>query len=184
VVVYDNLLRVFVSLDLPTCVAGIIRQFAVSRTSTGYRIFFITTKNRIYEAYAGAADLCRFYPGDINTGNPKQELKSNLVRVVMEESQENGTLSAQLYTNGLKDGILLSEPVDKVVTSGYPELFPFSGATTETSQSVSFYFPESRVGWRFGLFFAWNGGGVLTTVYYDGDMIERNVSIQQQSKIV
>lgn len=156
IIVYDTLLDCFSSVDLYEGV-GQIRQFAEIKTTVGKRLFAVT-RTGLYElfaddTYAGAG----LYVGDWCSNDPEIDQKPSLLKVVVIDAEESGTISASSYVDR-KFNKTLTSAISRTNSSELipPITPPFGQDTTDTVQTITFDFGRTLQGWKVGFWIEWN----------------------------
>lgn len=157
--VYDTMRRKYVSLDIYPAVTGYISQFAEVKVAGIHKLFFRTTGNQLFEAYASQTTATvSLYTREMMVDNIAEvEHIPKRLRVTLQDVVENGTLTATEYVDR-KAGT--SRPVTIEATASEPTmpLVPPFGATSDvdTTQVKSIPFELTRKGDKCGLWLQWN----------------------------
>ena len=174
VLVYDTITQAFISLDLPD-IEGHIKQFAEIKINGSRRLFFITTANKLYEAYASTTvESCRIYIGEFCTRDPKIEQKPADIKLVLINAIEAGTIYATPYY----DGQASTTRVQHVTEVG-DSLVPSKSA--DSVRSLLFSFPDSLQCWKFGIFIEWAFNAQLSFCRMDADACKVANSVEQSA---
>jgi hypothetical protein len=181
VLVYDKTISQFVSFDQYN-ITGIIKQFAVIRTSVGRKLLFITTDNKLYEAFASEV-TCRvkLYIGEWCSNDPKLEQKTKVLNLVFIDSEEDGTITATIYVDR-KIGIQQTRAIKKTLTNpSLPIAIPFGDSSKDNVQNKGFNFQDfASLGWKVGFLLEWNCQASLSHIRVETEDNEQNRSALEQ----
>ena len=183
VLVYDNLTQKFVSLDIYTGI-GAIKKFAEVRTTKVRKFFFITTDNKLYEAFGSLTTApAKVYIGEWCSNNPSTEQTPDHVNLVFADSSESGKVDVTLFTDRKKDKVL-SKTIDKTLNDiSIPQDIPFGDSSKDRVQNFSIDFKRGRTGWKLGYLISWNAKASLTHVRVSSnDITSEGPGLEQLSR--
>lgn len=168
IVVFDTITRNYVGIDIFPEV-GEIKQFCEIDTGTERKLYFITTNNRLYEAFAGDTATCQLYVGDWCSENPLKALQPQKLSIAFVNCIESGSVSVQTFTDRQlsQDGTIerTITATDEPIT--YPITPPYNLSTDADSQMISFELSRALQGWRCGALITWNVEASLSTVIFE-----------------
>lgn len=140
IMVYDETLRVFVSLDLDPRLTDVIRFTTINTQPQQKLVVCTTTGIYIYEdsdEYAEAG----FYYGEISSPTPAQESSAIRLRVRFTEVFENGTVTVLNYVDGKLDKTIQQELLaDDVTIPAYPWTTPTPVTDNKLSATLNFQY--------------------------------------------
>lgn len=183
IIYFDTLLNCFSSIDLYTGV-GQIRQFAEIKTSVGKRLFAIT-EGALYELFAGEEYAgAALYVGDWCSNDPEVDQRPSLLKIVVIDAEEAGTISASSYVDR-KFNNVISEPVKLTNSTELtpPITPPFGQQTADTVQTITFDFGRALQGWKIGFFIEWNFKCKISHVSLESSMEANTNSVQTQGRM-
>jgi hypothetical protein len=165
VMVYDNSLEQFTSLDLSF---GHVTQFAVVNDPVlGPRLFFINAANELYEAYADDTKLAgRIYIGDFTAAGSGIDSRIDSVFLTFTNILAGGQVKCSLWIDGENRG----EQVQTVTASSLPagdDAIP--RVDVNNTQQLQFNFSAQNEGARIGVWIEWDADMELSTVSLYGD---------------
>ena len=138
VLVYDNLTQSFVSLDIYPEVIGVIKQFALIKVRGIKRLFFITTGDQLFEAFAGTTAEWKIYSREASSVDTEKELIPRRFRITLANILEDGMLSLQEFVDR-RSGSLRSRAVKANTILNIPPIsIPFGESTSDTIENASF----------------------------------------------
>lgn len=183
VVVYDTIAQRFSAVDIYEGV-GRIRQFAYVKTATKDRLLFITADNKLYEAFASAAfEKVQVYIGDFTSGETKVEHKVANIKPVFINIHEVGTISALLFSDGVKDSTQLTKDIREADPApAYPQEVPFGVVANDAVKNFVFAFPSARLSWKSGVLLSWNFNAALSHFEVEADTAADTNSPEQQAQ--
>lgn len=163
IIAYDTLNKCFSSID--TQLGGVaVRQFAKIDTNVT-QLYCIGTDDNVYQLYAGtefATSTIRF--GSICSQNPKQELKPNEFRCILNGFKQDSVVTARAFVNNRVSGDVLSRTAE-FVTPVNPYAVTPSLADVDTQVTNFFFnFTSANQGWKVFFLLTWTGGGSITNV--------------------
>lgn len=149
--VYDETIQRWVGLDMH---GGIERtkQFAVVQKGSVEKLFFITTDNRVYEAFADdETATCSLYLGDYCSQRPDTNQLPVQLNVVIINAEESGTLTITPFIDGRRQS---NQSKPQAITANYvaaiPRSVPFGAGDTTNVQNVPFAIKNVDQGWKCG----------------------------------
>jgi len=172
VLVYDTLTKQYVSYDKSDLFTEnqAIKQFSVLNVNNRYRLFFSTSDNKLYEAYAGTStETCELYIGDwaLIQEDRAVQILPNSARIVLVNTQSDGTLYLTDYVDG-QAGITQTQEITAHANSESlqtrPLSFPFGSATGNFTDNVIFDLQGTNHGWMMGLHIKFNFSTELSYV--------------------
>lgn len=184
VMVFDTLTQKFVALDIYTGISGLIKQFAeVSYQGSVPRLFFITTDDKIYEWGASSSTaICRFYPREFTTDDPKTEQQCSKIHTIFTNIQASGKVNVSLYVDknycGSSGNSIDSETFMPIVN---PRPLPYPLYDRSATKNLTFDFANSAKGWKLGMFIEWDFDAELSHFIIESLPSTQEVSQEQQS---
>lgn len=181
VLVYDRTTQKFISLDLYNGV-GQIKMFAQVIVNGQRRLFFITTTNKLYEAFAGATqETAGVLIGEWCSNDPKISQKPIFLRLVFTECEQNGNVTITPYINRQAQESKVEALVKKINAPSYPISPPFQSSSQDSTQVVSFNLTGTiKAGWKVGIYIQWNVKAKLTHINLTSET--QNFEVNQQAK--
>lgn len=183
IIIYDEITQRWVSIDVYPGV-NLVKQFAVISTTTTKRLFFITTDNKLYEAYASSLiATCRIYCGewtDKETGN-HQRVQN--IQTIFQNILIGGEIHVSLFTDAKKFKRNIQLVDANIMASSVPLDLPFGRTDKDDSQHLNFGFQDSPVGYKHGALIEWNCKATLSGVEVSTSEINTIVDPGQQSLI-
>lgn len=152
ILIYDEIAQVYVGLDIYAGVAQ-IKQFAEIITPSYRQLLFITTDNKLYEAFNDVTTATRqIYLGEWTTGDPNVQQQPYQVRVVIVNATEAGTITLQPFCEG-KPGTALPKPfIATAPPETVPRVVPFGAVTLKNVQNITWDINQaSTPGMKLGL---------------------------------
>lgn len=184
VLVYDENGQKFISIDQWDLGEGVfVKQFAVVNTALENRLFFITSDDRIYEAFASEETAtCQVYLGDWSPGSPNGELKCVGVTATFSEVETEGVVSVELFVDKVSCDVVEQNLEINYTPQVPPITRPFgTGVIQQTEVPLSFGFDDtSRSGKHVGAFISWNSKARLQEIEVVVDDSSVVTSPQQQ----
>lgn len=180
---FDELRQVWDGIDIYSEVTGVIRQFAEVLTPSGIRkLLFLTTDGGVYEAFAGdTTELCSLYIGDWCTQDPMMEQQCNSIKVIVNNAESDGTVSASLFVdNQLQQSVPLAKTVSKTFIDSDFLTLPFGNSGSDTVRNIMFPTPQVNSGWKYGVLIQWNFAASITYVSSDAEKVTTVNPIQSQ----
>lgn len=158
VMVYDNSLEQFTSLDLSF---GHVTQFAVVTDPTsGPRLFFINAANELYEAYADDTKLAgRIYLGDFTAQGSGIDSRVDSVLLTFTNVRAGGQVRCKLWI----DGEMRGEQVQELQASALPagdDAIP--RVDVQNTAQLQFNFEGRVEGARVGIWVEWDADAELS----------------------
>lgn len=151
ILVYDNIIEAFVSIDL----VGTVKEFAVLRTLTGARVFFITTANELFELplYSGERSSFAIYFGEYASQQPCIQIKPERFYVELTSVRANGSVSVRTITdkkigNTNIIGVVAQTPAANLLSQA-PTIFT-TGDSTQ-NETLTANFTETVYGYAVGV---------------------------------
>lgn len=183
VVVYDTIAQRFSSVDMYAGVAR-IKQFAYVKTPTKDRLLFITTDNKLYEAFAGSTmENVQIYIGDFTSGETKVEHKVANIKPVFINIHEVGTITAVLFSDGVKNNTSLTKDIREADPAPtYPQAVPFGVIANDGVKNFVFSIPDARLSWKSGVLLSWDFDAALSHFEVEADTAADTNSPEQQAQ--
>lgn len=151
VLLYDETAQRFIGLDIHAGV-GQVKQFAAINTDNVEKLLFITTDNKIYEAYAGDVAPMQLYIGDFCSQQPSINQHPTRARIVVINAEAAGTLTATPYVDGKKQtSQSKQQSIEATVDTSNPQQVPFGNGANDTVRNLTFDFRQIQQGWKWGL---------------------------------
>ena len=158
VLVYDNTLETYVSLDLSF---GQVIDFAVIKYRGTYRLFFLSADGFVYEAFADEAyNTCRIYLGDASTLEGGIWHRPRYVAVQFDNPDTVPDSDGAGPSGAIAQ---LTAYVDR------EEVFKESRRTPHV-----FVIPEAKYGLKSGYVVEWNSNNNLLSLVVEGDTLSRS----------
>ena len=181
---YDTLRETFDSIDIYPGVSQ-IKQFAEVKNSAGVRsLWFITTDNKLYEAFAGDISTTRLYVGEWCSNDPKMEQRWNQLKMVFVDCKTEGEVNLQVFIDR-KLNKNLTQPLLQATNNpnnSVPINPPFGNSLVDNVQILSFDIGRSKQGWKAGFFISWNVEATLSHVSLSTSMESNLNSVSTQAK--
>lgn len=165
IVVYDTLHNVFAAIDIYSNITQ-IKQFAEVKTDTARRLFFITTDDKHYEAFASDDKAtCQIYFKEWSSEDPSFDIKPSIFKAVFTDIKESGTVAAAIYTDRkLKVSQSLSLEQTEELDEPSPSNIPFNSSDKDLVRTLSFDIQRANTGWKIGCLLSWNFDATLSSV--------------------
>lgn len=165
VMVYDNSLEQFTSLDLSF---GHVTQFAVvNDPEQGPRLFFINAADELYEAYADDTKLAgRIYLGDFTAAGAGIDSRIDSVILTFTNINAGGQVRCSLWIDGQKRG----EQVQELEAADLPasnNAIPRADVTS--TEQLQFNFSGRNDGSRIGIWVEWDADAELSHASFYGE---------------
>lgn len=184
VIVYDTLRETFVALDIYPGITQ-IKQFAEIKNSAGERfLFFITTDNKLYQAFAGNISTTQLLVGEWCSNDPKLEQRWSQLKLVFIDCKTEGNVNVKTFIdrkfNQSLNQVLLQKTNNPNNTT--PIDVPYGASTVDNVQILSFDIARAKQGWKAGFLISW---GMDATLSHVGlvTSIEKNInSVTTQAK--
>lgn len=185
---YDTLLKAFVSLDFYDGVAE-IKQFAVTQTNDATKLWFITTDERVYEAFSGDNTLeAGIYPAErqptkLVDGRVAQHRLMQLTCTFVDTYTE-GTCTVQMFNDSQ---IVAASSAEMLITRSATtsdEPLPYLPSTVDNVSNVSFDFgPYVANGHssKVGAWIRWSAKSSLISIQMSFEEIFPARSIEYQA---
>lgn len=182
IVLYDTINGCYVGLDQFSGISSIKKMVTV-KTALTRKLLFVTTDDKLYEAYSEEEDLetCGIYIGEFCTANPKVELKPQLLKAVFINAQEDGTVYVTPYVDRLRETRFSAFISQSVPQNQIPMEPPFGVATSDTDKTLAYDLGRCRQGWKFGFFLEWNFNASLSHIVFEGTELEARNTLEQTS---
>lgn len=180
VLVYDLNTKVFVGIDIYPDVAQIL-QFAIVKLEGYSYLYFRTSDNKVYQAFAGSTATCKFYAGDWSS--PEQNQKVDKLSLVFSDVVESGTITTTVYADSLA-GVSRSH---SIVASGasttLPQVVPYPVTTSNESAPLIFDFKNSIVCNKVGFWIEWNCNAGLNSIAASGNSDTSQIPLAQKKNM-
>lgn len=182
IIVYDTTRKVFVSIDIYPEV-GLIKQFAEIKVGNTHKLFFITTSNKIFE-YEGSTvtAICRLYPKEVTSNNPKIELQGKNLRLVFTELRELGEVQMTPFPDRVKSPSQTRNLTTSNQLIATPQPIPYYTYSQDNVANVTFSF-DDILAWKIGFLIEWNCDCELLTLEVACNLSNKQVGIQQSAII-
>ncbi len=185
VLVYDNTLEAFVSIDLNF---GEVIDFALVKYQGARRLFFLNTDNDVYEAYASDDyAVCRIYLGDYSILSSQSYHRPGIVFVQFDELTADTAVQLTLYS----DGEITFKQTRTITGSSYPDSTPRALPRDNHSNGggVGFNLENPPYCLKSGYYIEWQTAAELLSVIVDGDVMsldsfKGNLGIAQDTNFV
>lgn len=149
VLIYDTIRGCWVGLDRYYGV-GQIKQFAQIKVAGNRKLFFITTENELYEAFASTeAEVCRLYLGEWSANDPFIEQKPLNFGITLTEVTTAGTIQVTPYIDR-QTSTRISRDLEATYSSNTPVAIPFTSQEEDTLQNISFNLQDTIAGDKVG----------------------------------
>jgi hypothetical protein len=182
VLVYDNLLEKFVSLDIFDGVAQ-IKQFCQTNVDGNIRLFFITTDNKFYEYYGSTSvATCGFYFKECTVPDAEVHHKIMRLRLTFKNVEETGTVFATPVTDGFL-GNRQSKSVPANYTKSLPLTYPMGDSSQEHIRNVTFAQKETKQAERISYYIEFGFKAELTGIFMITKRIDAVVAPEQRGQI-
>lgn len=182
--VYDELQQRWIAIDQYTGV-GVVKQFCEVRTGATRKLFFITSDNGFYEAFAAPTVApASIYVGDFCTNDPKIGQKNLLLRVVFNElAGDSGTVTITPFVNGKRQtqSVMTKDVTPTAVAQVPPIAIPFGAATEDRVRHLSFDCGRTMQGWQLGFLITWDFFGNLSHLSLSTDDETQDNTLKEQA---
>lgn len=180
VLIYDRTTSKFISIDKYTDV-GQVKMFASVIVEGQRRLFFITSDNKFYEAYAGDTnETAQVLIGEWCSNDPKISQKPLFLHLVFTDCEETGSVTITPIVNKQEGESFSEQIVKKTDPKVYPIEPPFGSGDEDTSQVISFNLKTVQAGWKVGVLIEWDVNAKLTHINLTTD--DQKQEVNQQSK--
>ena len=152
ILVYDTLRKQYTSFDVFPEITGYIKQFAEIKVTGQRKLFFITSGDQLFEAFAGETSTCKLYTKEFTAPEAEVQLIPRRVRLLFADILETGEVTVTIFVNG-KPGT----PMTKTVSVGtnppqtIPIAFPFGTIDAETTKNKTFTIEQPIKGVTIGI---------------------------------
>ncbi len=183
VLVWDGILPEpsFVAIDLYQGISN-IKQFANIKTLATRALFFITSDNRLYEAFVGDTATARIYLGEFTPSIDASSLKPENLSVTFVDVIESGTVSATTFLDSSKQNTLLDEVDQQTVVTPALLSEPFGDTTIDRVRSADFDLNTIMSGWKVGFYISWNFKAKLIKCVFNAALINTVSSYKDQAR--
>lgn len=164
VLVYDNQLETFVSIDL----VGRVKEFAVVQQAGRSRVFFITTANELFELplYSGARKAYSVYFGERTAGSPRSLMSISKVVLGFNNIRAAGAVTVEAYADRARDVSGMKQlTLPRELSAAMPVVFPTEASAGAAQITFDF---KSKLAYTAGL---------AVTVAADADLIEASIEL-------
>lgn len=181
VLIFDRTTQKFISLDMYSGVSQ-IKMFAQVIVDGQRRLFFITTDNKFYEAFAGATqEVAGVMIGEWCSNDPKISQKPVYLHLVFTECEEAGDVTITPFVNRQAQNSKTERLVKKIDPPVFPISVPFQSSEGDSSQIVSFALTGTiKAGWKVGIFIQWSVKAKLTHINLTSE--SQTFDVNQQAK--
>jgi len=150
ILVFDNLIKKYSSLDIYPSITSPIKQFAEIIVNGRHRLFFITATG-LFEAFSGPIANMRCLPREFGTGNLFVEHSINKVQVILDSVQSVGNLTLTEYADRRKGEVKTRPLTVNVDNNNLPLTPPYGVAISDSIREEMFSFQQSKRGWKIGI---------------------------------
>lgn len=162
VLIYDELLQCFVSIDLYKNV-GFVRQFARVYSGTTERLYGYTSENKLLKFFTGADQTAAMYLCDFTPNETFGAHRVTSSDVVMSDAQSTGYVEVVAYSDRtpyFSGAQFIDDAYDTVVTPFIP---PFPGPINSgaNAQYTFDFTAQTPNGWRATAGVIWNAKASL-----------------------
>lgn len=182
VLVYDTTTGTFPSLDIYPEVNGVIKQFATIKVRGQKRLFFITTSDQLFEAFAGETAKWKTYLKEFG-GEGENQVIPRRFRVTLANITENGTLTLQEFVDR-KAGT--SRPVDvssNIASVTPPIAVPFGNQSEDSVSDYSFPIEVPFKGERLGVMLSGDFDCELQVVTIIAELDEQAITDSEAGRV-
>jgi len=184
IIVYDTLSETFVAVDIYPGISQ-IKQFAEVKNSAGERfLFFITTDNKLYQAFAGEISTTRLLVGEWCSNDPKLEQRWNQLKLVFIDCKAQSNVNVKTFIDrklNLNLNQVLLQATNNT-TNTIPIDIPYGTSLVDNVQILSFDIARACQGWKAGFLISWDMEATLSHVGLV-TTIEQNInSVTTQAK--
>lgn len=180
ILVYDNLIRKHVALDIYPGI-GQIKQFAEIIANGRHRLFFITSTG-LYEAFAGGIATMRCLPREWSTNNLNVEHRLFKSRVIIDSITTAGSLTVTGYSDRRKGETKTRNLTVNTEPVVLPLTPPYGNATLDTEREETFKFSESKRGYKIGMELAMNAMADIVEVQVLPEVFVEEVAEEQRAR--
>lgn len=171
ILVYDTILKQFVSLDLLN-ISGMVKQFSVCQTTTNKRLFFYTSEERIYEYYAGTGTLTKLYLPEIASAEGGT-VKLTRMALAFSDCERSGIVEVTAYADRIEQDRQMLQLADNPDWTGELLPVPFEIYTNENIQPVVLDFRTTGKGSKVGAFIEWDFPGKLLAAWTEAEFEQK-----------
>lgn len=190
IIVYDNVKEKFVSIDMLSSEA--IKQFATTYSASQQR-FFGCSGAKVFELYSPTSTtplVATVFSRELDTTNTDSgstggidDIKSETLRIIFEESLEDGEIFVDELVNNTRAGEGYEDEIAAFDSAVY---YPVTGPVMPAV--IDSIFPidtntSRQQGQKLSYVFTWSGGAKLTNFSAKSSSSKSPSSIQQQSRI-
>lgn len=181
---YDTLRETFDAIDIYPGISQ-IKQFAEVKNSAGVRsLWFITTDNKLYEAFAGNVSIPQLYVGEWCSNDPKLEQRWNQLKLVFVDCKSAGKVNMKMFVDRKLNKDLNSFLIQATNNQNntIPIDPPFGTSLIDNVQILSFDISRAKQGWKAGFLISWSVDATLSHVGLSTS-VEPNInSVSTQAK--
>ena len=181
--VYDRNVSKFVSLDMQDDLAQ-IKQYADIIVNGERRLFFITTDDKFYEAWASDEIApAKLTIGEWCSNDPRIEQSPLFLHAVFTECEQEGTVTVTPIVNRVHYSPKTETLKALATPKTLPISTPFGGGTRNTTQVVTFNLSGTvSAGWKLGFEISWNVKARLTHVSLDAEQNKQDTNSQAKAR--
>lgn len=180
VLVYDTVRSAWVGLDRYRNV-GTIKQFAQIKVEGVRRLFFITTDNELFEAFASdSIETARMYIGEWSNESPFVEQKPVNFSASVSEVETAGSFQVTAFVDRQED-IKFYKDLEASYAVTKPSSIPFPYQAEDSIKYLAFNLQNAKHGQRLGFLIEFDAQLKLNAVTVTSDESVRDISVQQQA---
>jgi hypothetical protein len=181
ILVYDTLLAKWVAVDIYPGV-GLVKQFCEVKLPTGRFLFFITTDNKLYQAFAGNTATVSLYTKEFCTNDPEIQHKVDFLKTVFTDITETGTVTVTPLVDR-KAGSTSTKPL--TTANGVPALpmvIPFGSFDKDVVDNETHKFMDAKQGFKTGFLITWNCDAQLSHISVVAVSVTGDTTLESQAK--
>lgn len=166
IVVYDTLSRTFVAVDIYPGISQ-IKQFAEVKNSAGERfLFFITTDNKLYQAFAGDISTTKLLVGEWCSNDPKLEQRWSQLKLVFIDCKTEGNVNVKTFVDRKLNLDLNSTLFQRTNNQNntIPIEPPYGTSLVDNVQILSYDIARAKQGWKAGFMISWDMEATLSHI--------------------
>lgn len=183
IIIYDLNLQCFVGIDIYGGIGRIV-QFAEVKLSGIRHLYFRTEDDELYQAFGSdVTAICRMYSKENCASDAESEAKPEKVGAVFSGVSESGTAQVTIFCDRFQDTQKIADIDYTLDALSSTKAIPFPQISKNTVKMLTFTFPESSAGWKYGVFLEWNCLASLTHLSSIARSVTPMIDLSQQSSI-
>jgi len=183
IILYDNLRNSFEALDIFEGLSSPIKMFCQTNILGVKTLYFITTEG-FYQYYGDSTTApWQFYSKEFSTDDSLMHHKIIRFRAVLQDSFENGLLTAIPIADRKKEAALTKKVFKTLDAITYPLEIPFGQSDTETTQNISFVFQKSKQSDKIGMLLKGDFNAEIISLHLHTEQMEAKTPLEQSSQV-